>query len=366
MEEADCIVVGAGVVGLAIARELARAGREVLIVEAEGAIGTGVSSRNSEVIHAGIYYPTGLVKTRLCTEGRARLYAFCADYGILHRRCGKILVATTDHEIAKLEALKAQGNANGVDDLRWLSAAEARALEPELICVRALLSPSTGIIDSHAFMLALQGDAESHGAVVAFETPVVGGRVEAGRLVIETGGAEPMRLAARTVVNTAGLGAQRLALAIEGLPAATVPPLHLAKGNYFALATRAPFSHLIYPMPVAGGLGVHLTLDLAGRARFGPDVEWIDAVDYGVDPARCESFYSAIRAYWPNLADGALVPDYCGIRPKIERPGGSTTDFMISGPQTHGVAGLFNLFGIESPGLTASLAIGHLVTSLAT
>lgn len=365
MDEADCIVVGAGVVGLTIARQLARAGREVLIVEAESTIGTGVSSRNSEVIHAGIYYPTGLVKTRLCTEGREQLYAFCAEYRIPHRRCGKILVATTDHEIAKLEAIKAQGNANGVDDLRWLSAADARALEPELTCVRALLSPSTGIIDSHAFMLALQGDAERHGAVVAFETPVVGGNVENGRLVIETGGAEPVRLAARTVVNAAGLGAQRLALAIAGLPDETVPPLHLAKGNYFALAIRAPFSHLIYPMPVAGGLGVHLTLDLAGRARFGPDVEWIDAIDYSVDPTRCESFYPAIRAYWPNLPDGALVPDYCGIRPKIERPGGSTTDFMIAGPQTHGIPGLFNLFGIESPGLTASLAIGRLLASLA-
>ena len=365
MDEADCIVVGAGVVGLAIARELARSGREVLIVEAENAVGTGVSSRNSEVIHAGLYYPTGLVKTRLCTEGRAQLYAFCADYRIPHRRCGKILVATTDHEIAKLEAIKAQGNANGVDDLRWLSAAEARALEPELTCVRALLSPSTGIIDSHALMLALQGDAERHGAVVAFQTPVVGGNVEKDRLVIETGGAEPMRIAARTVVNAAGLGAQRLALAIEGLPAETVPPLHLAKGNYFALTTRAPFSHLVYPMPVAGGLGVHLTLDLAGRARFGPDVEWIDTIDYSVDPARCASFYPAIRAYWPNLPDGALAPDYCGIRPKIERPGGSTTDFRIAGPQTHGIAGLFNLFGIESPGLTASLAIGRLLANLA-
>ncbi len=365
MDEADCIVVGAGVVGLAIARELARSGREVFIAEAESAIGTGVSSRNSEVIHAGLYYPTGLIKTRLCTEGREQLYAFCADYRVPHRRCGKILVATTDHEISKLEAIKAQGNANGVDDLQWLSAADARALEPELTCVRALLSPSTGIIDSHAFMLALQGDAENHGAVVAFGTPVIGGAVENGRLVIETGGADPTRIAARTVVNAAGLGAQRLALAIEGLPAAAVPPLHLAKGNYFALATRAPFSHLVYPMPVAGGLGVHLTLDLAGRARFGPDVEWIDEVDYCVDPARCQSFYPAIRSYWPNLPDGALAPDYCGIRPKIERPGGSTTDFMISGPENHGIPGLFNLFGIESPGLTASLAIGRLLSSLA-
>ena len=357
MESVECLVVGAGIIGLAVARALARAGREVIVVESENGIGSGVSSRNSEVIHAGIYYPPGLDKTRLCVDGKAMLYAFCREFGVPHRRCGKLLVAVNAAEVDKLAALKAQAEANGVADLVWLSASEARALEPALVAERALLSPSTGIIDSHAFMLALRGDAEAHGAAIAFGTPVLGGRAAERGLTIETGGSAPLRIAAAHVVNAAGLGAQALARSIAGMPPAKIPPLHLAKGNYFSLSGRSPFSRLIYPMPTPGGLGVHLTLDLAGQAKFGPDVEWVDAIGYDVDPARAESFYAAIRTYWPGLADGALQPAYAGLRPKIARPGGSTTDFLIQTGKDHGVAGLINLFGIESPGLTASLAI---------
>ena len=357
MELVECLVVGAGVIGLAVARTLARAGREVIVVESENGIGSGISSRNSEVIHAGIYYPTGLDKTRLCVDGKAMLYAFCREFGVPHKRCGKLLVAVNPAEVDKLATLKAQADANGVADLIWLSAKEAQALEPALVAERALLSPSTGIVDSHAFMLALSGDAEAHGAMIAFETPVLAGRAAERGLIIEIGGPAPMRIAASTVVNAAGLGAQALARSIADMPPAKIPPLHLAKGNYFSLSGRSPFSRLIYPMPTPGGLGVHLTLDIAGQAKFGPDVEWVDAIDYDVDPRRAESFYAAIRTYWPDLPDGALQPGYAGIRPKIARPGGSTTDFLIQTEKDHGIAGLINLFGIESPGLTASLAI---------
>ncbi len=359
MDSVECLVIGAGVIGLAVARALACNGREVIVVESEDHIGSGISSRNSEVIHAGIYYPTGLDKTRLCVDGKAMLYAFCQEFNVPHRRCGKLLVAAGAAEIEKLVLIKAQAEANGVTDLVWLSGAEARALEPALAAEHALLSPSTGVIDSHAFMLALLGDAERHGAMIALETPVIGGEVDQRGLIIETGGVSPWRIAARLVVNAAGLGAQAVARSIFGMPCEMVPPLHLAKGNYFSLATRSPFSRLIYPMPAEGGLGVHLTLDLAGRARFGPDVEWIKAVDYAVDPKRAESFYAAIRTYWPDLPNGSLQPDYSGIRPKIARPGGSTVDFLIQTKRHHGVGGLINLFGIESPGLTSSLAIGE-------
>jgi len=266
-------------------------------------------------------------------------------------------VAANEGEVDKLAALKAQADANGVADLIWLSAKETRALEPALLAEQALLSPSTGIIDSNALMLALRGDAEAHGAMIAFETPVLAGRAAERGLIIETGGPSPMRIAAAHVVNAAGLGAQALARSIAGMPAGKIPTLHLAKGNYFVLSARSPFSRLIYPMPTPGGLGVHLTLDLAGEARFGPDVEWVDAVDYDVDPARAASFYAAIRTYWPDLPEGALQPGYAGVRPKIARPGGSNTDFLLQTEKEHGVAGLINLFGIESPGLTASLAI---------
>ena len=361
MDSVECLVVGAGVIGLAVARALARAGREVIVVESESGIGAGVSSRNSEVIHAGIYYPTGLDKTRLCVDGKAMLYAFCQQFGVPHKRCGKLLVAVNAGEVDKLAALKAQAEANSVVDLIWLSGKEARALEPALVVERALLSPSTGIVDSHAFMLALRGDAEAHGAMIAFETPVLAGRAGERGFVIETGGPAPTRIAASMVVNAAGLGAQAVAGSIVGVPAAKIPPLYLAKGNYFSLKGRSPFSHLIYPMPTPGGLGVHLTLDLAGQTKFGPDVEWVDAIDYDVDPRRAASFYAAIRRYWPDLPENALQPAYAGVRPKIARPGGSTTDFVMQTEKDHGVARLINMFGIESPGLTASLAIADWV-----
>lgn len=357
MDRIDCAVIGAGVVGLAVARALALRGHEVLILEAADAIGTGTSSRNSEVIHAGIYYPTGLTKTRLCVTGKEMLYRFCESHHVPHRRCGKLLVATREAERAKLAAIKAQAEANGVTDLVWLSPEKVRAIEPAIACVAALMSPSTGIVDSHALMLALQGDAEANGAMLALESPVTAGKVTDDGVVITAGKDEPVTLLARVVINAAGLGAQRVARAIEGMPQALVPPQFLAKGNYFTLGMTSPFRHLIYPMPEGGGLGVHVTLDMGGQARFGPDVEWIDSIHYEVDAKRGEAFYAAIRSYWPGLPDGALNPGYSGIRPKIEKPGGPTTDFLIQGPAAHGVGGLVNLFGIESPGLTSALAL---------
>lgn len=365
-ERIDCVVIGAGVVGLAAARALAMAGREVVVLEALDLIGSVTSSRNSEVIHAGIYYSTGSLKHRLCLEGKRRLYAYCDAHGVPYERCGKLIVATSEEENATLETILAKAEANGVEEMRRLSAAEAKAMEPELACTGALWSGSTGIISSHDLMVAYRGEAEDHGAMIAFNTPVargaVGGR---GRIAIETGGDSPMRLDADLVVNAAGLGAQGIARSIEGLPADSVPPLFFAKGNYYNLTGRAPFQRLIYPVPVAGGLGVHLTLDLGGQARFGPDVEWIEDVDYDVDPTRADGFYAAVRRYWPGLKDGALIPGYAGIRPKIAKPGGSGEDFILQGPEDHGVPGYIALYGIESPGLTASLAIGDRVVEMA-
>jgi L-2-hydroxyglutarate oxidase LhgO len=364
MEEVDTVVIGAGVVGLAIAQALALAGREVVVLESESAIGTGTSSRNSEVIHAGIYYPPGSLKAKLCVAGRHALYPFLAEHGVPHRRCGKLIVATELQQVPALEKLRAQAADNGVTDLRMLSASEAKAMEPELACVAALESPSTGVIDSHRFMLALRGKAEDHGASVAFRSPVLGGSVKRDGIELEVGGTEPMRLRARTVVNCAGLSAQELARRLEGFPANKLPPAYYCKGNYFSLSGRSPFSRLIYPAPETAGLGVHLTLDLAGQARFGPDVEWIERIDYDVDPGRAGSFYSAIRRYWPALKDGALQPAYSGIRPKLQARGEPARDFLIQGPKDHGIARLANLFGIESPGLTAALAIGEHVRDL--
>ena len=359
MEEVDCIVAGAGVVGLAIARALAIRGREVVILEKAESFGTETSARNSEVIHAGIYYPHGSLMARFCVAGRRALYDYLETRGLPHRRCGKLIVATDGDELEKLGGIRARAARNGVDDMELLSAAEARALEPAVHCTGALLSPSTGIIDSHAFMLSLLGEAEDHGAMLACHTPVVGGRVTAQGIEIETGGAEPMKLRARLFINAAGLGAPALARRLEGFPAARIPGTWWAKGNYFTLAGRQPFSRLIYPVPVPGGLGTHLTLDLGGQARFGPDVEWVEEIDYEVDPRRGDSFYAAIRRYWPGLPDDALQPAYSGIRPKIVPPGAPGQDFMIEGPRDHGVEGLVNLFGIESPGLTSSLAIAE-------
>jgi len=356
------LVVGAGVVGLAVARAAALSGADVIVAEAAGTIGTGVSSRNSEVIHAGIYYPTGSARARLCVPSRRMLYDFCASHGVPHRKCGKLIVATQAAELARLEAVAAQGRANGVEGLELIDAAAARRLEPALSCTAALCSPETGIIDSHSYMMALRGDLEDRGGRIAFNT-----RVE--RLAPAPNGwtvdlhDEPQSVQFDAVVNAAGLGAQRLGAATEGYPADRVPPLVLVKGNYFSFAGRPVFSRLVYPVPVPGGLGVHVTLDLAGRMRFGPDTEWIDVENYDVDPGRAAAFYRRIRDYWPDLPDGSLLPDYAGIRPKITGPGEPAADFMIDGPQDHGLPGLVQLFGIESLGLTASLALAQDVVS---
>src|SRR6201747_922757 len=365
MDKVGCAVIGAGVIGLAIARQLALAGLETVVLEAAEGIGTITSSRNSEVIHAGIYYPAGSLMARMCVSGKHALYQYCGDHGIPHRNCGKLIVATTPKETARLQSIRAHAEANGVLDLQTLSGDAARALEPALNCDAALLSRSTGIVDSHAFMLALRGDAEAAGAAFAFHTPLLRARALADRIELGRGGDAPMSLECSLLVNAAGLGASAVARGIDGMPIDLIPPAYLAKGNYFSCHARAPFSRLIYPVPEPGGLGVHLTLDLAGQARFGPDVEWVDAIDYAVDPARAERFYPAIRRYWPTLPDGALMPSYSGIRPKIVPPAVARQDFMIQGPHDHGVGGLVNLFGIESPGLTSSLAIANHVGELA-
>jgi L-2-hydroxyglutarate oxidase LhgO len=366
MEQVDCVVIGAGVVGLAVARALALAGREVMVLEAADAIGTGTSSRNSEVIHAGIYYATGSLKARLCVQGRELLYAYCRERGIGASRCGKLIVATAEAQLPQLHAIMARAAANGVTDLVLLSRDQARALEPQLECVAAVHSPSTGIVDSHGLMLALQGDLENAGGLVVLNTPLARARRAQG--AIELVASDGTELRATTVVNAAGLNAPALAARFAGLDPRFVPQAHFAKGNYFTLAGRAPFSRLIYPVPEVAGLGVHLTLDLGGQAKFGPDVQWVESADdLVVDPARGEAFYGEVRKYWPQLPDGALLPGYAGIRPKIVGPSDEAADFCLHGPQQHGVPGLVNLFGIESPGLTSALALGErVVTMLAT
>ena len=364
MEHIECVVAGAGVVGLAVARALALAGREVIVLEAAATIGSETSSRNSEVIHAGIYYRKDSLMARFCVAGRKALYDYAAAHGVPHRRCGKLIVATAPDEVAALAAIKARAEANGVDDLRLLAGNEALALEPALRCSGALLSPSTGIIDSHAYMLALAGDAEAAGAMIAFRVPLLSARVAEGGFVLRAGGDDAVELGCRILVNATGLHAPATARAIDGMPPDRVPAAYYAKGNYFTCAGRSPFSRLIYPVPVPGGLGTHLTLDLAGQARFGPDVEWVTAIDYDVDPGRGSLFYDAIRRYWPDLPDGLLQPGYSGIRPKIVPPEVAVQDFVVQGPANHGVAGLVNLFGIESPGLTAALALADHVRPL--
>ncbi|GHU18666.1 FAD-dependent oxidoreductase [Betaproteobacteria bacterium] len=367
IEKTGAVVIGAGVVGLACARELAGRGIETIIVERHPTFGQETSSRNSEVIHAGLYYPTGTLKARFCVEGKRQLQAYCAERGIAHRRCGKLVVAAGEAQRAYLASLQQQAIANGVDDTRLLDKDEALRLEPELDCVAALHSPSTGIVDSHALMLSLLGEAENQGAVFSPNTTVRSIEVVEGastlRLSIDSGG-ESMCLDAGRVVNAAGLSAVALARTLPVYPDGLLPTAYLAKGNYYALAGRTPFSRLIYPVPEPGGLGVHLTLDLGGQARFGPDVEWIEHIDYDVDPRRAERFYAEIRKYWPSLPDASLQPAYCGIRPKITGPGEPNADFMIQGPEAHGISGLVNLLGIESPGVTACLVIARHVGEL--
>ena len=368
-ERIDCVVIGAGVVGLAIGRRMASAGLETIVLEGARTIGTGTSSRNSEVIHAGIYYPQGSLKAKLCVAGRALLYDYCAGHGVDARRCGKLIVATAPEQMPQLDVIVARAAANGVADLRRLAAPEALALEPDLHCVAAVLSPSTGIIDSHGLMLALQGDLENAGGMVAFGSPVESVRCAGGDITVAAAGAAPLEIGARYVINSAGLHAPRIAARTAGLPPQFVPSARFAKGNYYSLSGRAPFTRLIYPVPEAAGLGVHLTLDLAGQARFGPDVEWLtgddpDAIDYTVDPRRADIFYAEIRRYWPALRDGSLQPAYSGVRPKLQSTGDAAQDFVIHGPAVHGIEGLVNLFAIESPGLTSSLAIAEHVARL--
>ena len=370
MERFGIAVIGAGVVGLAVASRLSRNGQSLILVEQHDSFGRETSSRNSEVIHAGIYYPAGSLMARMCVAGKKALYAYCDQRGIPYRRCGKLIVATADNERDKLTSIKAHAEANGVDDMRVLTGEEARALEPALNCVGALLSPSTGIVDSHAYMLALRGEIEDAGGALAFHAPLLRGKAVSGGFEVEIGGETPMALQCRMLINSAGLSAPAVARTIDGMPPEHIPTSYYAKGNYFSCSTRAPFSHLIYPVPEPGGLGVHLTIDLGGQAKFGPDVEWVESpdvasLDYVVDPARSERFYPAIRRYWPALPDGALTPSYSGVRPKIVPPAIARQDFVIQGPQDHGLTGLINLFGIESPGLTSSLAIADEVARVA-
>lgn len=371
MDRVDALVIGAGVVGLACARALAQAGLEVVIAEREPRIGSGVSSRNSEVVHAGLYDAPGSLKALLCVRGRHLLYALCAVRGVQARRCGKLVVAARVDDEARLETICQRGLANGVDDLQWLSAEQARALEPELACSAALLSPSSGIVDSHGLMTALLGDAESAGALLACASNFVGAQRTAGGWRVQAGAADvAFELHARWIINAAGLDAQAVAGAMDGFPAPAIPRRHLAKGHYFSLPGRAPFSRLIYPTPVDGGLGVHMTLDLGGQARFGPDVEWLTGpaatheLDYAVDPARIPAFEAAVWRYWPRLRAGAITPAYSGVRPKLSGPGEAPADFRVDGPAQHGCAGVVQLFGIESPGLTASLAIAERVAAM--
>ncbi len=360
MDRVDSVVVGAGVVGLAVARELARAGREVVVLERESLIGSHTSSRNSEVIHAGIYYTAGSAKALHCVRGKHMLYEYCASRNVPHKRLGKIIVATEPAQVATLEGIVAKARANGVEDLTPLDHAELHRMEPALRGEAGLLSPSTGIIDSHGLMLSLQGEIEDHGGMIAFGTGLTAARVVGDGFEIETLSADgPLTISARQLVNAAGLFAGEVSMAIDGLAPEHRRTIHYCKGNYFSVAARVPFARLIYPVPERDGLGVHLTLDMGGAGRFGPDTEWIAGIDYSLDARRGDVFYAAIRRYWPDLADGALSPSYTGIRPKLHPAGGAETDFTIEGPEVHGVPGLVNLFGIESPGLTSSLSIAE-------
>ncbi len=365
--ETQAIVIGAGAVGLACAAAIAKSGLETYVLEAQSGIGTGISSRNSEVIHSGIYYPTGSARHRHCVEGRRLLYEHLIRHRIDFRKTGKLVVATSVAEIEKIEAIFAQGERNGVEGLSLLSGQDACALEPSLLCEAAVRCDETGVFDSHAFMVSLQGEIESQGGAVAFGAPILAGEILTdGRFKLRVGGHSPFDIVTHRLVNSAGLNAVRFARSLDGYDPSLLPDFTLAKGSYFSCQTKPCFSRLIYPAPVEGGLGVHITLDLAGRMRFGPDVEWLghddpDAVDYRVDLQRAEGFYAAVRRYWPGLPDGAIQPDYSGCRPKLSRPSQPAADFRIDGPDLHGHAGLVHLFGIESPGLTSSLSIAKSV-----
>jgi L-2-hydroxyglutarate oxidase LhgO len=363
-EQVDCVVIGAGVVGLACAAALAERGREVLVLEAADRIGSETSSRNSEVIHAGLYYVAGSLKARLCREGRDRLYAFCADRGVPYRRLGKLIVAQNEDQAQRLRTIEGTARANFVDDLEWMSASQITSLEPAITGHMALFSPSTGIVDSHALMLALEGELSNFGGMVVQGSPVAGGTIVDDGVVLNVGGGDPVSLKARTVINAAGLHAQAVAGSIDGVPRSSIPPIRYAIGHYYRLSGSAPCSHLIYPVPVDGGLGIHLTLDLGGQAKFGPDVRWIDNIDYQFDDSQRAAFISSILDYYPGLDVDRLSPDYTGIRPKLVGSGEPAADFRIDGADVHGVPGLVNLFGIESPGLTASLAIAEHVGQL--
>jgi len=366
VEEVDCIVVGAGVIGLAVARALALAGREVIVLEANDCIGSEISSRNSEVIHAGIYYPEGSLKARFCVAGRKQLYHYCAEHNVAFKRCGKLIIAADKEQQPRLSAILENARANGVDDIVPLERDAVRSREPQVRCHSALWSPSTGIIDSHAYMLSLQGDLENSGGMVVFNSTVTGGSVNNGMLELAVhDNGDSFQLAANTVINCAGLGGDKLARTIKGIDTTVLPTYSYARGNYFSYAGKSPFSSLIYPVPDEYGLGVHVTPDMAGNIRFGPDVEWIDRIDYEVNPDRGDLFYEAIRSYWPDLEDNSLYPAYSGIRPKINGSGLPAVDFRIQDESEHGVAGLINLFGIESPGLTSSLALADYVRDLA-
>jgi L-2-hydroxyglutarate oxidase LhgO len=364
MSDFDAAIVGAGAVGLACGYALARRGLSVVVLEREGLIGSGISSRNSEVIHAGLYYATGSLKARLCIAGRRMLYAFAASHNVAHRQCGKLVVATDESEIPAIEAIARQGEINGVEGVRFLTGERARAIEPQLRAAAALDVAVSGVIDSHGYMFALQGEIEAHGGAIVLNAPFAGASPHTDGFAVRLSDADATRFTARRLVIAAGLGAQACAHIVESYPTHRIPPLRFGKGNYFALTgLKAPFAKLIYPPPIPGALGTHYRCDLGGVARFGPDLEWVEREDYRVDPARAESFYEAVRKFWPALPDGALVPDYAGIRPKIHGPMERQPDFVIDGPDAHGVAGLICLFGIESPGLTSSLAIGDEVAA---